>query len=219
MNKLLVMTKFEIKNNLFRSNNWIMALAFMFINMLIIPFTISTDVSEMRGLYLPTIMSSLLLGLVLLTNQYFDEDVTDGTIAQLQASGVSLEIIFLAKSFAICLVLNLILLTLFTISSLIYGISFLTVLSLWVVSLFFTPILTSLSVFGSMLTFSLKKNNLLSIILVFPLFISVLIIYSMGVEQIVSGQNFSGAFSFIGMSFGITVILVPMMCFLVKHLR
>lgn len=219
MSKLILLIKFELKKNLFHSNNWLMSLLFMLINVFIISFSSAKSLNEANYLFIPSIISSFLFGIVLLGNQIFEEDVVDGSFHQLIASGISSRMILISKSIALNLILNLLLIMLLCVASILFKVEILTAIKLWMVSIFFTPILSSLTVFSNMLTSCLQKNNLVSIILVFPFFISVLIIFSMAMNDVINIENLKGVFSYVMMSIGITAILIPIKCFLVKYLR
>ena len=77
LNKLLKLSAFELKKTLLHSNDWLANCIFLLVNIAIFPFTISPDPTILSQLFLSVIMTSMLLGIVLITSHIFDEDIND----------------------------------------------------------------------------------------------------------------------------------------------
>lgn len=217
--KLGTLVLFELKKNLFYSRNWLYNLFFLLINISIVPFTINPNVESLNLIFLSVIMTSMLLAVVLLTNHIFDEDLADGSLDQYQMFGLPMFAIYLSKVITVSCEFSLIIIIIFPCMALLYAIPFITMFKILLTTLCYVPLLTSISSFGSLLTANIKKNSAIAILLIFPLLISVLIILSLAVGKIIATGYFSTALPFIEMNLGITIILLPILCVLVKYLK
>jgi heme exporter protein B len=199
--------------------NFISNFVFLLINMIIIPFTISPDPELLNQFFLSGLITSLLLGIVLITNQMFDEDKSDGSLDQYLVFGVPMYIIFLAKViFSTCEFIFIITLII-PCAILFYAKSLNISLDIWLALFFSIPLLTSISIFGALLTSNLKKNSTLSILLVFPLLIGVLIILSLAINNILILKSFSAAIIYVEINLGLTLLLLPILSLLSNYLR
>jgi len=98
-------------------------------------------------------------------------------------------------------------------------IEFSLIFKIWIAIIFAIPLLMSVSVFGAMLTINLKKNAAIAILLTFPLLISVLIMISLAVNQILITGILMTASAYIEINLGITILSIPILCMLTKYLR
>ena len=217
--KLAKLISFEFKKNFFYSKNWLSSLMFLLVNMAIIPLTITPSVELLHQLFLPSIMTSMLLGVVLISNHVFDEDAADGTLDQYQIFGVPVYIIYLSKVVSLTVEFILLISIALLCSSLFYMIEFSLIFKIWIAIIFAIPLLMSVSVFGAMLTINLKKNAAIAILLTFPLLISVLIMISLAVNQILITGILMTASAYIEINLGITILSIPILCMLTKYLR
>lgn len=218
-NKLAILVKYELKRNFLYNRNWINNLLFLLLNMAIVPLTISPDIASLHQLFLPTAMTTILLGVVLISNNIFDEDIIDGTFDQYQAFGLPIFIIYLSKVIAIILEFIVIISIAFICASLFYIINFSLILKIWSVILLSLPLLVSVSIFGSLLTINLHNNTAVAILLVFPLLISGLIILSLALNTVLATESFFAASAYIEINFGITILSIPILCVLVSYLK
>lgn len=213
-NSLLKLSLFELKRNKFLSN-----LFFLIINMAIIPFTIEPNAESLPHFYLSSIMSSMLLASVLITHNIFDEDFSDGSFDQYQVFGVPIYIIYLSKVIAVTLELALIICIVFPISSLFYAIALQLSLKILLATILAIPLLMGISVFGALLTANIEKSSVISILLIFPLLISCLILLSLAGANILASDNFTAAAPFIEMNFGLSLLLLPLLCLMARFLK
>ena len=217
--KLVKLSLFELKKNLFHSRNWVYNLFFLLINMSIVPFTINPNSESLNLIFLSVIMTSMLLGIVLVSNHIFDEDLADGSFDQYQMFGLPMFAIYLSKVIAVSCEFALIITIIFPCMALLYAIPLLVMFKILLIMICCVPLLTSVSVFGALLTANIKKNTAISILLIFPLLISILIILSLAAGKILTTGDFISALPFVEINIGITIILLPVLCVLVKYLR
>lgn len=212
------LTLFELKKNILINRDWINNSIFLLINMVIFPFTVNPDLVEISQLFISVIMTSLLLGIVLITNHIFDEDITDGSFDQYLVFGAPMHKIYLSKVIAGSIEFALIITIILPFVTLFYAIEFVLIIKIWLLLLLSVPLLSSISIFGALLTMNFKRNTAISILLVFPLLVSVLIILSLSASAILFNSNFDLAMSYIEMNIGLTMLLIPALCWLSKYL-
>lgn len=212
------LTLFELKKNILINRDWINNSIFLLINMVIFPFTVNPDLVEISQLFISVIMTSLLLGIVLITNHIFDEDIKDGSFDQYLVFGAPMHKIYLSKVIAGSIEFALIITIILPFVTLFYAIEFVLIIKIWLLLLLSVPLLSSISIFGALLTMNFKRNTAISILLVFPLLISVLIILSLSAIALLFNSNFDLAMSYIEMNIGLTMLLIPALCWLSKYL-
>ncbi len=192
---------------------------FLLINMAIIPFTITPSIDVLHQFFLSSVMTSMLLGIVLISNNIFDEDAMDGSLDQYQVFGVPIYIIYLSKVVSLSFEFILIISAAFACAAIFYTIEPALMIKIWLVSVLAVPLLMSISIFGAMLTINLKKTAAIAIFLVFPLLISALIMLSLAINKILITGDIIAARAYVEISFGVTILLVPVLSILVKYLR
>jgi len=218
-NKLLRLSLFEIYRSLINNKTWLSNSLFLFINMLVFPFAINTDIESYGVYFLPSVITSILLAVVLITSNAFDEDVKDGTLDQLIIFGIPLYAIYLSKVIAAIVEFSFIICIVLPIMAIFYKIEHRVVLQIILNILLSIPLLTSVSIFGAMLTMNISKNSAIAVLLVFPLLISALIILSLASTEILNGSDFIVAFSYIKINIGLTLFLLPLLMWLSKSLK
>ena len=218
-NKLIKLSLFELKKNLFHEINWLSSAVFLLINIAIFPFTVNPSSEILNQLFLSVIMTSMLLGIVLLTQHVFDEDLKDGSIDQYLVFGTSMQTIYLSKVIAATIEFTIILALILPFTALFYSVSFDVVIKILLMMILSIPLISAISIFGSLLTMKLNKNSVLSIILIFPLLISALIICGLAAERIISTGVISSGMAYIEINIGLTIITIPILCWLSKYLN
>ena len=164
-------------------------------------------------------MTTILLGVVLISNNIFDEDIIDGTFDQYQAFGLPMFVIYLSKVITTILEFIVIISIAFICASLFYIINFSLMFKIWSIILLSVPLLVSVSIFGALLTINLNNNTAVAILLVFPLLISALIILSLALNTVLLTESFFAASAYIEINFGITILSIPILCILVSYLK
>jgi heme exporter protein B len=217
--KIIKLSLFELKKNLYYSKDWISNLAFLMINMAIIPFTISPDPQVLNQFFLSAIMTSILLGIVLITSHIFDEDASDGSLNQYIVFGLPIYAIYLSKTIAVTCEFILIITVVLPLATLFYMVPFSLLVQIWIAILLAIPLLSSISIFGALLTINLRKNAAISILLIFPLLISILISLSLAINQILLTSSLGPALPYIEMNLGLTLLFTPILCVLSRYLR
>ena len=218
-NQLSRLTLFELKKNLLHSKDWLSNFLFLLVNMAIVPFTINPTTETLHQFFLSVIMTSMLLGIVLITNHIFDEDSTDGSLDQYQIFGLPIYIIYLSKVISVSCEFALIMSFAFIGAALFYAIEMELIWKIWLVVILAIPLFASISVFGAMLTINLRKTSAIAILLIFPLLISALILLSLAIDKILVVNSLQAAFSYVEMNLGFTLLLTPLLCVLVKYLQ
>ena len=218
-NQLIELSLFELKKNLFHSKAWLSNAMFLLVNMSIFPFTMNLDSSDILSqFFLSVIMTSMLLGIVLITSHIFDEDANDGSLDQYAIFGVKFYIVFLSKVIITSVEFVLIISVSLPLAALFYSVPFDIIWKIWLAIILSTPLLASISVFGAILTINFHKNSTVAILLTFPLLISALIILSLAAGRIIETSNFIEALPYLEMNLGLACLLIPPLCWLAKHL-
>lgn len=219
-NQLYILSLFELKKNLVYSKTWITNALFILVNISIFPFAMNSNSSEILDqFFLPVIMTSLLLGIVLITCHVFDDDASDETLSQFQIFGVRFYVIYLSKVIAASIEFILILGLILPLAGIFYSIPLVIIAKISLVIILSIPLLTSISIFGAMLTLNLQKNSTIAILLTFPLLISVLIILGIAANRIIETSNFIEGLSYLEINLGVTLLLLPPLCWLSKYLN
>ena len=213
-NKLIKLSLFELKKNLVHGKSWLSNGLFLLVNMSIFPFTLNLAQDSFSQFFISSIMTSILLGIVLITNNIFDEDENDGSLDQYLVFGIEFYIIYLSKVITASIEFALIITITLPIMALFYSISFESIVQIWLIILLSIPLLSSISVFGALLTINLAKNSAIAILLIFPLLISILIILSLASGEILATSDFISGFSYIKINIGLTFLLIPPLCWL-----
>lgn len=216
--KLVKLCSFELKRKFFNSIDWISNGLFLLVNITIFPFTVNPNTEILNHLFLSVIITSILLGIVLTTIHVFDEDVKDGSLNQYILFGASIPIIYLSKVIVASIEFALIITLILPFSTILYSIEFGVIFKIWLTILLSIPLISSISIFGSMLTLEVSKNTAISILLIFPLLISSLIGLSLATENILHPTNISNRISYIEINLGFTMIMIPILSWLSKFL-
>lgn len=220
ISQLIHLCIFELKKNLINSKSWLSNAMFLLVNISIFPFTMNLDSTNVLDqFFLSVIMTSMLLGIVLITSHIFDEDAKDGSLDQYLVFGIPFYVVYLSKMVMASIEFILIMTIILPISALFYSIDYNVIYKIWLAIVLSTPLLSSISVFGAMLTINLHKNSAVAILLTFPLLISTLIILSLSAGKIISTANFMEAMPYLEMNIGLTLLLIPPLCWLSKYLR
>lgn len=220
ISQLIHLSIFELKKNLIKSKSWLSNAMFLLVNISIFPFTMNLDSTNVLDqFFLSVIMTSMLLGIVLITSHIFDEDAKDGSLDQYLVFGVPFYVVFLSKMIMASIEFILIMTIILPIAALFYSIDFNIIWKIWLAIVLSIPLLSSISVFGAMLTINLHKNSAVAILLTFPLLVSTLIILSLSAGRIITTSNFIEALPYLEMNIGLTLLLIPPLCWLSKYLR
>lgn len=215
---LVTLTLFELKKKFFNRHDCLMHLSFILINMVVVPFTINPELTLLRQLFLPIMITTAVLGMILVTSNSFDEDGQDGTLDQLITFGVARYMIYLSKVISSTLEFMAIITIALPFALAIYGLDYNNIIEIWFSLMVTLPILTAVSVFSSLLTLNTRKNNSLSIILVMPLVISILILLSFSLNIAVNYNHFSDAIPYIQIIIGISLISIVLLTLLSHQL-
>ncbi|MEK6733791.1 MAG: heme exporter protein CcmB [Pseudomonadota bacterium] len=216
--KLLSLSLYEIKRSLCYNMNWISAAIFLIINISLFPFTIDPRPELLHQLFLSVVITSILLGIVIMTNHIFEEDVSDGSLNQYIVFGIPMYQIFLAKLLAAVIEFSLVLSMVIPTASIFYYFTLSKSLKILLVIILSTPLFASISIFGSMIAVNLRKNIAFSLLLIFPLLISSLIIISLAAEKIILTDNFEEGFLYIQINIGMSLIIIPVICLISKYI-
>ena len=215
---LLKLSLFELKKSLFHDLNWLSNGLFLLVNLTMFPFTINPDPETLNQLCLSAIMTSMLLGIVLTTNHIFDEDIKDGSLDQYLTFGLATHIIYLSRVIAVSIEFILIIIIVLPCMSLLYAVPLNIILKITLMMILSTPLLTSSSIFGSMLTMNLRRNSAISILLIFPLLISALITLSLAADKILTTSLLNSSLIYIEINLGLSLLLIPILAWISNYL-
>ncbi len=217
-NKLIKLIKFELISKIFFKREWIYNSIFFLIFMVIFSFTHQFEEELKKQIYIAILISSMVLTVVLSTHHIFNEDNNLGMIDQLISCGVKFYQIYLCKIIVTSIEFILTLSFVIFISGIFYEIDFYTLYKLWIIITSSIPILCSISVFGSLLTIN-SNTSTISFIIIFPLFISSIIIMSLAAEVILNNEKFDSALNYIGIEAGLSLIIIPTLVLICRLVR
>lgn len=212
--KLLTLSIFELKRKIFHEVSWLSNALLIFINISIFPLTINPTAETLKLLFLSVIVTSMLLGIILITSNSFTEDLKDGTLDQYISFGIKIPTIFLSKIIASSIEFILIITLIIPCAAILYSIPLFTICKIWITLTCSIPLLTSISIFGSLLTINLTGNISISILITFPLLISSLILLSLDAREILEFSSSSNIY--LETLLGFELIILPIFCWLTK---
>lgn len=213
ISKLLALSIFEIKRKLINEKAWLSSSLLILISISIFPLTLNPIEETLKSLFISVITTSMLLGIVLITLDIFSEDLKDGMIDQYIIFGARMPIIFLSKVIASSIEFILTISIIFPVAAILYSIPLSSIFKIWIIHICSIPLLSSITIFGSLLTMNLNKNTSISILVTFPLLISTLILLSLSSREILAGDISSGLL-FLETFIGINFITLPIFCLL-----
>ena len=185
------------------------ALFFFIIVISLFPLGVSAEREMLRTIFPGVVWVAALLASMLALGRLFESDYADGTLEQMLLSSQPLYVIVLGKVVAQWLVAGLPLVLIAPIVGLQYAVP---LKALWVLIgalLLGTPTLNLIGSIGAALTLGLRAANVLTALLVLPLFIPVLILGAMAVDAGMNGMSTREHLSLLGALLLMTVVFAP----------
>jgi len=175
----------EIKGSFGLKGSYILSLTFFSISIILLPIGIGPNKGFLSSISPGLIWVSIILTTLLSLNNIFREDFNDGTLDLYKTGPLSIIEICFVKAIVhwVSNFLPLIFITpiLSVFLDFPYNILIYMILSL----VLGTPSLSFIGILGSSLTLSLKQNNLLIPLIIFPLFIPILIFGSGSISSLI----------------------------------
>ena len=153
-----------------------------------------------------------LLICVLNIESIFKDDYDDGSLEIFVIHNENLEIDILAKIFSHWLLSNFPVVLIAPFLSLLLGLDYDTSIVLFLTLLIGTPTMSLLGSIAAALTISLKKNKILTSIVVLPLYIPILIFGTSAVNNSFFNMNYFSELILMGIIFFIFLLVTPIAC-------
>ena len=152
--------------------------SFFLLVFLLFAFSVGPNLKTLSSIYLPILFMIILFSLILTSENFIDEDFKNGCFKELQFLGFSPEQIFLAKSFSMFSSIIFSNFFLIPLTSLLFGISFTSTITVFYIFLLSSPTLVLLSLISALFSLQIKRNKFVQFIIVMPFFIPVVIFAS-----------------------------------------
>ena len=187
----------------------------LYLFIIIIFFNISISYAE-KNIILELIPLMIwiacLLICVLNIESIFRDDYDDGSLEIFIIHNENLEIDILAKIFSHWLLSNLPVVLIAPFLSLLLGLDYDTSIVLFLTLLIGTPTMSLLGSIAAALTISLKKNKILTSIVVLPLYIPILIFGTSAVNNSFFNMDYFSELILMGIIFFIFLLVTPIAC-------
>ena len=152
--------------------------SFFLLVFLLFAFSVGPNLKTLSSIYLPILFMIILFSLILTSENFIDEDFKNGCFKELQFLGFSPEQIFLAKCFSMFSSIIFSNFFLIPLTSLLFGISFTSTITVFYIFLLSSPTLVLLSLISALFSLQIKRNKFVQFIIVMPFFIPVVIFAS-----------------------------------------
>lgn len=152
--------------------------SFFLLVFLLFAFSVGPNLKTLSSIYLPILFMIILFSLILTSENFIDEDFKNGCFKELQFLGFSPEQIFLAKCFSMFSSIIFSNFFLIPLTSLLFGISFTSTITVFYIFLLSSPTLVLLSLISALFSLQIKRNKFIQFIIVMPFFIPIVIFAS-----------------------------------------
>ena len=147
---------------------------FFVIASLIFVFSVN-DISYVKIFYKSIVWIVLIFSIMLVSENFLNEDFNDGSLKELQFLGFSEESIMVSKSIAMWVMIMIPMLFLVPLVFVFFQITLYELISL-VINLFLaTPSLTLISILSSLFSVQLKRNKIIQFVIILPFFVPMII--------------------------------------------
>ena len=147
---------------------------FFLIASLIFIFSVN-DISYVKIFYKSIVWIVLIFSIMLVSENFLNEDFNDGSLKELQFLGFSEENIIVSKSIAMWVMIMIPMLFLVPLVFVFFQITLYELISL-VINLFLaTPSLTLISILSSLFSVQLKRNKIIQFVIILPFFVPMII--------------------------------------------
>ena len=147
---------------------------FFVIASLIFVFSVN-DISYVKIFYKSIVWIVLIFSIMLVSENFLNEDFNDGSLKELQFLGFSEESIMVSKSIAMWVMIMIPMLFLVPLVFVFFQITLYELINL-VINLFLaTPSLTLISILSSLFSVQLKRNKIIQFVIILPFFVPLII--------------------------------------------
>ena len=183
---------------------------YLFIIMMFFNISLSYVGAEtIKSLIPQMIWISCLLISVLNIENIFKDDYDDGTLEIILMNNKNLQINILAKVFSHWIISNAPIVIFAPLISLVLGISLENTVVLFLSLLIGTPTLSLIGSIVAALTVSLKRNKIITSIIVFPLYVPILIFGASAINNSYFSLSYNSEFLLMGILFLIFLLISP----------
>ena len=160
---------------------------FFLIASLIFVFSVN-DISYVKVFYKSIVWIVLIFSIMLVSENFLNEDYNDGSLKELQFLGFSEESIILSKSLVMWIMIMLPLLFLVPLVFVFFQIKIYELTTLMINISLATPSLTLISILSSLFSVQLKRNKIIQFVIILPFFIP-MIIFTTSTETFFESYN------------------------------
>jgi len=160
---------------------------FFVIASLIFVFSVN-DISYVKFFYKSIVWIVLIFSIMLVSENFLNEDYNDGSLKELQFLGFSEEGIMLSKSIAMWIMIMLPMLFLLPLIFVFFQITMHELITLVINISLATPSLTLISILSSLFSVQLKRNKIIQFVIILPFFIP-MIIFTTSSETFLGSSN------------------------------
>ena len=160
---------------------------FFLIASLIFVFSVN-DISYVKVFYKSIVWIVLIFSIMLVSENFLNEDYNDGSLKELQFLGFSEESIILSKSLVMWIMIMLPLLFLVPLVFVFFQIKIYELITLMINISLATPSLTLISILSSLFSVQLKRNKIIQFVIILPFFIP-MIIFTTSTETFFESYN------------------------------
>lgn len=193
-----------------RGGYTLLAVAFLFIAITLLPFGIGPDLKTLRALA-PGLLWVVLVMTVLITlDRIFQEDFEDGTLDRLMAVPLALEFVVLAKLAGHYAAVIVPLLVAVPVAGLLLNIDPAHVPILMAALVLGTPALVLLGGIGAALAVSVRRGGLLTVLLSLPFYVPVMIVGVLATQAALDGAVEPTRLAILALLSAASLLLAPL---------
>jgi len=193
----------------------IFAPVLFFITALIIyPLALPYGADYLSISYAPLIIIIFIFAVIMSSFRNYEDDISDGFLEQIILHGITTKSIFIAKFLVNWLFITIPIIISLPIISLLGNIEYKIILFLSGLLFLISPIILLFSNLASILMVEIKKNFLISIIILLPLNLPVIILSCMSIESFVIGKDLIAALDYLKVIIGLIIFFAPIILIL-----
>ena len=147
---------------------------FFVVASLIFVFSVN-DISYVKNFYKSIVWIVLIFSIMLVSENFLNEDFNDGSLKELQFLGFSEESIIISKSIAMWFMIMIPMLFLMPLVFVFFQNYIYELISLVINLILATPSLTLISILSSLFSVQLKRNKIIQFVIILPFFIPMII--------------------------------------------
>ncbi len=178
---------------------------FFVISSLIFVFAVD-DLTRIDDFYKPVVWVVLIFSMMLVSENFIQDDFNDGSLKELQFLGFSEEMIIICKSIIMWVMIIIPTIFLMPIMLILFKLTFIDTSRLLLNIFFSTPSLTLISLLSALFSVQLKRNKIIQFVIILPFFIPIIIFSSISENLLDESKYFGDKFLIL---IGIFFITLP----------